>query len=32
METQHWVMLVVVALVFYVIGTKYPALAQQVGL
>jgi hypothetical protein len=31
MEMQHWVMLTIVALVFYVIGAKYPATAQRLG-
>lgn len=31
MEMQHWVALVVVGFVAYIIGTKYPALAQRIG-
>lgn len=31
METQHWFMLAIVAAVFYIIGTKYPALATRIG-
>lgn len=31
MELQHWVLLVVVALVFYVVGAKYPATAAKLG-
>lgn len=31
MEGQHWIMLAVVALVFYVIGAKFPAVAHQIG-
>ena len=32
MLPQHWFMLVVVAAVFYFVGTKYPQAAQAVGL
>jgi hypothetical protein len=31
MEGQHWLMLAVVAAVFYIIGAKYPALSQRIG-
>jgi len=31
MEGQHWLMLGVVALVFYIIGAKYPNVAHQIG-
>lgn len=32
MQGHHWFGLVVVALLAYYIGTKYPGLAQSVGL
>jgi hypothetical protein len=31
MEGHHWIMLVVIALVFYVIGAKFPGTAQRFG-
>lgn len=31
MQGQHWVMLIVVGFAFYIIGTKYPQLAQKIG-
>ena len=31
METQHWIMLGIVALVFYLVGTKYPQFAARIG-
>jgi hypothetical protein len=31
MEMQHWVMLIVVAAAFYLIGAKYPMTAQRFG-
>jgi hypothetical protein len=31
METQHWLMLMIIALVFYLIGARYPTLARQIG-
>jgi hypothetical protein len=31
MESQHWIMLLIVALVFYVIGAKYPMMASRIG-
>jgi hypothetical protein len=31
MQGHHWVMLVVVGFVFYIVGTKYPMLAQRIG-
>jgi len=31
MEGHHWIMLVVIALVFYVIGAKFPMMAQRFG-
>lgn len=31
MEAQHWFMLLIVALVAYLVGTRYPALARSIG-
>lgn len=31
MQGQHWVMLIVVFAVAYLIGAKYPATAQRLG-
>lgn len=31
MELHHWVTFAVVGFVFYIIGTKYPQLAQRIG-
>lgn len=31
MESHHWIMIGVVALVFYVIGAKYPTWAGKLG-
>jgi hypothetical protein len=32
MSTHHWIMLFVVALVFYYVGGKYPGMLARVGL
>ena len=32
MRSHHWVALLVVAIVFYLIGAKWPALAKRVGI
>lgn len=31
MESQHWIMLVIVFVVAYIIGAKYPAYASRLG-
>lgn len=31
MEGQHWVMLIVVGVVMYLVGAKFPATAQRFG-
>lgn len=31
MQGQHWVLVAVVAVVFYVIGAKFPSVAHQIG-
>lgn len=31
MQSHHWLMLGLVAIVFYLIGAKFPAIASQVG-
>ena len=32
MTTHHWITLVIVAVIFYVIGVKFPSLAKKAGL
>jgi len=32
MQGHHWLLLAVVAVVFYVVGAKYPAVAAKVGI
>ena len=32
MQAHHWLMLVLVAGLFYFAGARYPALARQVGM
>ena len=31
MEMHHWIMFGAVALVFYIVGTKYPQFAAKIG-